>query len=223
MSSRRYGSRGIGDLIPASGEGRALVEVKGQIGRSKGTMKPRYSSRSTPRVPTATVPWTGYATIQSQSIPNAGTASLNRLDILPDTQVVGSGAGIRTRTQVLRTSGSIFFSHTCDTPISWQLWMALEPLDDDQNPFNVGDLSIADVDFMNRRGIFLKRFGVLGAASTAAGFSDSQSYTTQRLSLKGGTLGSDRQLSLFLRFERLVGTGSATFYYQHFLASRITA
>lgn len=40
----RYGRRGIGDLIPTSGEGRALVEVKGRVGGKGGRMAYRRNS-----------------------------------------------------------------------------------------------------------------------------------------------------------------------------------
>lgn len=39
-----YGRRGIGDWIPTGGEGRALVEVKGRVGKTKGSYR-RTASR----------------------------------------------------------------------------------------------------------------------------------------------------------------------------------
>jgi len=62
MPRRSYRSysrgSGIGDLIPASGEGRALVEVKGHIGGKKGgSMRRRYSTERRFRNPVNYISW----------------------------------------------------------------------------------------------------------------------------------------------------------------------
>lgn len=67
--ARRYGSRGIGDYIPKSGEARALVEVKGRVGAKGAGMRRRRSGLFSHKNPN--MEWSLMKTYDLQEEPDA--------------------------------------------------------------------------------------------------------------------------------------------------------
>lgn len=209
-------------LIPAKGEAEVMARLKGAIGAKGASMRssrPRRGRFLRPAVPTVRLPWAGYMTPTSYNVPAPPTFSIQRIASLKASDFSATTfLGVSPQRRVQGTTGSVSVINPSDVSMMVTCWFAMDPVDDDDTPFNVADVDIADPDFLNRRQTLWRRQFILGGSTSA-----SPNIKTLPVKLRGGTLGTRSWLSFFMDLRSFGGDGSEDISFVHNLVSQVSS